>query len=88
MFCSSCGAQTADSSAFCGACGRPVVGYSLGASATPAAAAAYAGAGGGALAGVPESASRAYAGFWLRFVAHVIDSLLFAAPVAYLWLRW
>jgi uncharacterized RDD family membrane protein YckC len=84
MFCSSCGAQTADGSAFCGACGRPMVGYSLGAAATPAAAAAYAGGDAVALAGVPESASRAYAGFWLRFVAHVIDSLLFSVVVVVL----
>jgi uncharacterized RDD family membrane protein YckC len=84
MFCSSCGAQTADGSAFCGACGRPVVGYSLGASATPAAAYAGAGGGGVALAGLPESASRAYAGFWLRFVAHVIDSLLLSVVLVIL----
>ena len=30
MFCSSCGKQTSDTSAFCGSCGRPVVGYSVG----------------------------------------------------------
>ena len=81
MFCSSCGAQTADVSAFCGACGRPMVGYSIGASGTPATAAAYAGAGGGAVAvsAVPLSGARAYAGFWLRFVAHLIDSLIMTA---------
>ena len=44
----------------------PVVGYSIGASATPAAAYAGAGGAGVALADVPESASRAYAGFWLN----------------------
>jgi uncharacterized RDD family membrane protein YckC len=81
MFCSSCGAQTADGSAFCGKCGRPIVGYSVGQSAAPAAAAAGAYAGGGAIdaPGVPQAASRAYAGFWLRFVAHIIDELLIAA---------
>jgi uncharacterized RDD family membrane protein YckC len=79
MFCSSCGAQTADGSAFCGACGRPVVGYSVGGPA-PAVAAAYPG-GAVAVASVPQLGSRAYAGFWVRFVAYVIDSLLLSVVV-------
>ena len=70
MFCSSCGAQTADGSAFCGSCGRPIVGYSVGGSAASAAPVAAAGA------AVPQAGTRAYAGFWLRLVAHIIDSLL------------
>ena len=73
MFCSSCGSQTADGSAFCGACGRPIVGYSVG---TPAAAATAYPGGAVAVASLPQSGARAYAGFWLRLVAHLIDSLL------------
>ncbi len=75
MFCSSCGAQTADGSAFCGSCGRPLVGYSVGASAA-APAAVYAG---GAQAG-----AQAYAGFWLRFVAAIIDGLILGIPFAFI----
>lgn len=70
MFCSSCGAQTADGSAFCGSCGRPIVGYSVAGSAAGAAPVAAAGA------VVPQAGARAYAGFWLRLVAHLIDSLI------------
>jgi uncharacterized RDD family membrane protein YckC len=77
MFCSSCGSQTADGSAFCGACGRPMVGYSVGAPA-PAAATGHPG---GAVATLPQSGARAYAGFWLRFVAYVIDSLLLCVVI-------
>lgn len=80
MFCSSCGSQTADGSAFCGACGRPIVGYSVG---TPAAAAAGTYPGGAvAVASVPQSGARAYAGFWLRFVAYIIDGLLLTVVLA------
>jgi len=70
MFCSSCGKQTADGSAFCGSCGRPVVGYSVGASTAGAAPVASAGV------AAPQAGTRAYAGFWLRFVAYIIDELL------------
>ena len=86
MFCSSCGAQTADGSAFCGSCGRPVVGYSVGTPAPAAPAAAYAGGGGGAVAvaGGAQAGARAYAGFWLRFVAAIIDGLVLGIPFAFI----
>jgi uncharacterized RDD family membrane protein YckC len=72
MICSSCGATVADGTAFCGSCGRPIVGYSLGqtSSAIPAVASA-APAGGFS---VPQA--NFYAGFWLRFVAYLIDSAI------------
>ena len=70
MFCSSCGAQTAEGSAFCGSCGRPIVGYSVGTSAGSAAPVAVAGT------AAPQAGTRAYAGFWLRLVAYIIDSLI------------
>jgi len=72
MFCQSCGATVADGTAFCGACGRPIVGYSIGQSpaSTPA-------AGSVAPLGIAMAASAApYAGFWLRFVAYLIDSVV------------
>jgi uncharacterized RDD family membrane protein YckC len=72
VHCSSCGAATADGSAFCGSCGRAIVGYSV----------AQASAAGPATGAAPDvAAARTYAGFWLRFVAYVIDALLVGAAV-------
>ena len=67
MFCSKCGASNAEGAAFCSACGQPI------ASVTPA-----------QPAGAPPSYGAApvarpqvhYAGFWLRFVAYIIDSIV------------
>jgi uncharacterized RDD family membrane protein YckC len=84
MYCSKCGADVADGIAFCSACGQPMVGFSVGqaAAATPSATAA---APGGTVYAPPVQgnwqapAARpavAYAGFWLRFVALIIDQLL------------
>lgn len=83
MYCSKCGASVADGIAFCSACGQPMVGFSVGktAAATPSVGPV---APGGtvyappAQAGWQAPAARpvAYAGFWLRFVALIIDQLL------------
>ncbi len=69
MFCSRCGAATPEGAVFCGACGQP-----LGAAA-PAA------------PGYPAQVAPAaamyqpfYAGFWLRFVAYIIDALIIGIP--------
>lgn len=70
MFCSKCGSTVAEGVAFCAACGQPVAAVSGGQSS------AYAG-------GAPVIASArkpvAYAGFWLRFVAIIIDSIAVGA---------
>lgn len=60
----------ADGTAFCGSCGRPIVGYNLGQSpsATPMVSQAA------PMGGVSAAGATAYAGFWLRFVAYLIDS--------------
>ena len=88
MFCSSRGKQTSDTSAFCGSCGRPVVGYSVGGASTASATPAYAGAGAGggsvAVGAVAQAGATAYAGFWLRFVAAIIDGLVLGIPIAIL----
>lgn len=88
MFCSSCGKQTSDTSAFCGSCGRPVVGYSVGGASAASAAPAYAGAAAGgasvAMSGVAQAGTTAYAGFWLRFVAAIIDGLVLGIPITIL----
>lgn len=81
MYCSRCGANVADGTAFCSACGQPMVGFSVG----QAAAAPTPASPGGTLytppaqAGWQAPAARppvAYAGFWLRFVAAIIDALV------------
>jgi uncharacterized RDD family membrane protein YckC len=78
MHCSSCGAMVTDGAAFCGSCGRPIVGYSVRQTSTPP---SYAGGGGSVVPTTAQAGTRAYAGFWLRFVAYVIDGLIMAAVV-------
>src|SRR5579872_6927573 len=75
MFCSSCGATVPEGSGFCGSCGRPMVGYSVG---QPAAVAA----GVGTVPIVAAPAGTLYAGFWLRVVAAIIDGILLGIPTA------
>ena len=72
MHCSKCGVAVADGTSFCGSCGQPIVGYSV----APSTAAPYAGGGVVAPLAVAAVGGRAFAGFWLRFVAYLIDSLL------------
>ena len=76
MYCSKCGNEISSSASFCGTCGQPaspVTGPTL----SPVAPEAYqpvapapAPYGGVTYAGV------AYAGFWLRFVAYLIDGFI------------
>ena len=68
MFCSKCGSAIAQGVAFCGSCGQPVAGAGVASSAPVAAAPAFPRA--GAVAPV------LYAGFWLRFVALIIDGIV------------
>lgn len=78
MFCSKCGANVAEGVAFCSACGQPIVGYSV----APAGAAPTGPT--PTYAPPPQSgwqvptarATVAYAGFWLRFVAWIIDRIV------------
>jgi hypothetical protein len=72
MHCSKCGVAVADGTSFCGSCGQPIVGYSV----APSAVAPSAGGSAGAPLAVAAVGGRAYAGFWLRFVAYLIDSLV------------
>jgi uncharacterized RDD family membrane protein YckC len=80
MICSSCGATVADGTAFCGSCGRPIVGYNLG-QAPPAAHSMPSAA---SLGGVPAVSAIVYAGFWLRFVAAIIDGLILGVPLTFI----
>ena len=76
MFCSNCGGTVTDGATFCSACGRPLSATAAAAPTTP-----YVPAAGapqqpiGAVAGPPQLF---YAGFWLRFVAYIIDAIILA----------
>lgn len=85
MYCSKCGTQLPDGTAFCDSCGQPTGGVPqtavrpsiavAGGSAAPA----YAGPGSVSSyvpSAVPAVLPSPYAGFWLRFLAYLIDSVL------------
>ncbi|MGA7853714.1 MAG: RDD family protein [Candidatus Acidiferrales bacterium] len=80
MYCSKCGANVADGAVFCSACGQPTAGSAAGAAAPappPAATPAYPPpAQAGWQAPTARPAAVAYAGFWLRFVAIIIDAIV------------
>lgn len=70
MFCSKCGANVSEGSTFCNACGAPVAGVGIPRPAgTPVAAPI-------GYAAVPGAPRVTYAGFWLRFVALIIDTIV------------
>ena len=77
MFCQSCGTNVADGTAFCTSCGRPIVGYSVSQSG---------GAGAIAMAAPMATAAgvSAYAGFWLRFVAAILDGVILMIPSSFI----
>jgi uncharacterized RDD family membrane protein YckC len=81
MICSSCGATVVDGTAFCGACGRPIIGYNVSqASATAPAIAS----GAPPIPGVYTPGANIYAGFWLRLVAAIIDGIILGIPLGML----
>jgi uncharacterized RDD family membrane protein YckC len=78
VFCSKCGATLSAGSAFCTTCGNPIGPTTASAALPPAyppsalpPLAAY-----GGVAGMTTARSFVYAGFWLRFVAYLIDSII------------
>ena len=96
MFCSKCGSAVDPSSAFCPSCGQPVESKGgvpvvpapvYGSAAPPAppygqvaTGTMYTGA--QPPVGVNVTATRTdYAGFWLRFVAYIIDALILGIPI-------
>lgn len=91
MFCSKCGSQVADNAAFCPSCGQrtgedaPARGIPLAPGgfvpqtsppAPPNPTVVQVSPGVYAQAVVPVASSKAYAGFWLRFVAWIIDTII------------
>lgn len=89
-FCSGCGSQVDQGTRFCHKCGKPVEGVAPLAQ-TPAAPATYASQPtappqvyspvGGAPAYVPAPVAAHYGGFWIRFVAYFVDSLIVGIPM-------
>jgi len=75
VYCSKCGAVLAADAAFCGSCGNPVV------RATPAGAAGVPAPGNVGVAGFSTTRSVTYAGFWLRFVAYLVDSVILGIAI-------
>jgi len=78
MFCSKCGAPSGEGAAFCSSCGAPLGGIPT-EPALPAAPAAV------EAPAVPLAiVVPAYAGFWLRLFALVIDSILLFIPLTFI----
>jgi len=76
MYCSKCGTMIPDGAAFCPGCGQPVIAPALpapGISAAPAIAAP--------IRPTPAYSPSIYAGFWLRFVAAIIDGVVLSIPL-------
>ena len=66
MFCTKCGTVNADQVRFCASCGSPLTPVSAGLGPAAVAPASF------------QSKPVVYAGFWRRFVAMIIDGLVFA----------
>lgn len=82
MYCAKCGTEVRDGAAFCSSCGTPTSVMPPAFPVSPAAAAApYASP---VQAGWTPQPSVAYAGFWLRMVAHLIDHIVLAVPMGIL----
>jgi uncharacterized RDD family membrane protein YckC len=81
VYCSKCGATLAADVAFCTVCGTPVLRSTL--ANPPLASPPFAHPAVGAVAahagGLLPGPAVTYAGFWLRFVAHLIDGLILSA---------
>jgi uncharacterized RDD family membrane protein YckC len=74
VFCSKCGAALAADTAFCQSCGSPVTRTSL--VTAPAAAPALAVSPHAAVGAIVYATNVTYAGFWLRFLAYLIDGVI------------
>jgi uncharacterized RDD family membrane protein YckC len=84
MYCSKCGTQLAEGTAFCGACGQPTGAVGVGVATAPPPVAisgasvvpAYAAPGSVNPYAAPIVPGMPYAGFWLRFLAYLIDGVV------------
>jgi len=76
MFCGKCGGLVADGATFCPACGQPIGAAAAGVPQTGVTGAAPMDAYSAGAYGATAVRPVAYAGFWLRFVAIIIDGIL------------
>ncbi len=87
-FCSSCGSQVDQDTRFCHKCGQPVAGGAPLAQTPPAPPATYAAQQAapqvyaGQSAPVYARAPQQYGGFWIRFVAYIVDGLIIGIPMS------
>ncbi len=88
-FCSSCGSQVDQDTRFCHKCGQPVAGGAPLAQTPPAPPATYAAqpagtpqAYAGQAAPVYARQPQRYGGFWIRFVAYIVDGLIIGIPMS------
>jgi len=84
MYCSECGNALAEGASFCSVCGAPVASTT---SAAPPVVPESPAPGHEASEQPPDYAARkspAYAGFWLRFVAFVIDLIILFIPFTFI----
>jgi len=81
MTCTACDAKSEEGRPFCGACGRPLVGFSVGRVATRSPAPHFSPTISPAESSAAPS-SQQYAGFWLRVAAAIIDLIILAIPLA------
>jgi hypothetical protein len=81
VYCSKCGVSMADGAAFCSNCGQAFAVATV-TPRTPSLAASFAAPAGGGVAPIPDYPGYAvlsrveYAGFWLRFLALLIDNVV------------
>jgi len=75
VYCSRCGANIQDDAVFCNSCGQPTGVTSTAPGAPPAAVPSFP-APAAAATGWVAAPTVKYAGFWLRFVAFIIDSIV------------
>ena len=85
MYCSKCGANLAPEAGFCTACGTPA-GRSVAAISAPGLARAGTPAAYADPAGLVVSRGFAFGGFWLRFLAAIIDGVIVGAALGLLFL--
>jgi uncharacterized RDD family membrane protein YckC len=96
MYCSKCGAQLSEGSSFCTTCGSPTsdsAAVALPSNLVPPGSAPYSAPGsvspyGSVTATAYSFPQSAYAGFWLRFLAHIIDGVLIGVVFAIFILLW
>lgn len=84
MTCSKCGATLTSTSGFCPRCGQPIVGFSVGQATAPSSSASTPGLAPAASASAAPATVQTgvgYAGFWLRFVAAILDGIILGVPL-------